>query len=307
MGWIRLPQRLPAPAGPDDAAEVGAWAPVQPATATRVTHRDSTTGPLVYGDEAPLLAGYRHCHARLGSSGNHSWYRLELRAKQDVGTVQSGTYLALAEHPYSNGWTQRTTFKPPCKKGAGARPDPSAQSFTDTRDLIQWVESFPFDYWEKGRFLTAGVSEPSLPQEDADRLRSWKVGAVIALGVCADFEAFEAQLIGSADARHLLEQTAANRIVFWKQGVGPVKLFDEVIAESSALLLLATRQALAGLRDDPGRWCGRPVTDRMREIYCEHLNRLNRRVKRRRDADAKRRADVPLPRGLRHRPSPPKD
>jgi RNA polymerase sigma factor (sigma-70 family) len=209
---------------------------------------------------------------------------MEFKLPLKNGAVQSGSRLVIAEHPYSNGWLHQAEFKPPNKKGSEGRPQPSESALASPLDLLRWVEGLPYDLWERGSLLTAGVSEPDMPHEHEGKLRNWKGRACLVLGTCHEYEACQEEVLGSPEVRRLIDDTRDNKIVFWKPGAKlPVRprLHSEVIEDANALMGLAVRQALAGPHRDSEKWVGRAVTDKVRQIYCEHLNRLNRAVLRR--------------------------
>ena len=148
----------------------------------------------------------------------------------------------------------------------------------------------PYDFWEKGPFLTAGISGPDMPSGDGEsREISWKARARLVLGVCDDFDAYVNELLESDEIKELLRRTECNEIDFWplkdrhnhevRLTVRP-RLFDEVINEAYSLMLLSIRQALAGPHEDSQKYEGKPVTVKVNHIYRGHLDRLNRKINR---------------------------
>jgi hypothetical protein len=291
MGSILLPARLRPPApGPYEAHEVGSVGGNE--AAVMVVGQCEPGGPPLYQGE---FKGHLWFYRR--SYGTVRWIRMELRVPRGNEVIKEGHHLVLAEHPYSNGWLHRTPFKPPYKKGRERREEllveARRQGNADGDGFIRWIEALPYDFWEKGPFLTAGISGPDMPPGDGgSREISWKAKARLVLGTCRDFDACLEHLWESDEIKELLRLTERNEIRFWsreaKLTVKP-KLCHEVIDEASTLMHLSISQALAGPHVNCERYVGRPVTVKVDHIYREHLNRLNRQInregRRRRDHD----------------------
>jgi hypothetical protein len=190
----------------------------------------------------------------------------------------------VAEHPYGNGWLQQVPFKPGSKKGALERPDLAIKTFSSAEALIEWLEQeLHYDFWEKGNYLTAGISEPNLPFSPSDKLRNVKHQALFVFGSCDDFDAYEQALQDTEAIRKLLRDTENGTIRFWspKLTLSPKleklpRLCDEVKLEAPSLMALSIRQALAGPHEESEKWIGRCVTDKVSHIYRGHLNSRNR-------------------------------
>ncbi len=144
-------------------------------------------------------------------------------------------------------------------------------------DFVREIESLPFDYFEAGNYLTAGISYPDQPFLDSVQNRSRD--ARLVFGVCEEPRHAENFVLGSMVVRELLRQTEENTIQFWMKGVdaGAIKLHDEVRENASFIMLCSIRQALAGPHDeDTTAFIGQPVTELIDHIYRNHLNNANR-------------------------------
>jgi hypothetical protein len=281
MGSILLPARLLPPAPAHEAHEVGSVgrseAPVM------VVGRSDQGGPLVYRGE---IKG--HLWSPRRSYGDVCRMRVEIKVKQGNEFIKAGHQFVVAEHPYSNGWLHRTLFKSPCKKGPERREElldkARGQGIADGEGLIQWIEALPYDFWEKGPFLTASISEPGMPPGVyGPREIDWKANVRLALGVCDDFDACVNELNASPEVKELLRQTESNVIRFWPRKVQPTvrpRLCDDLIKDALLLMDLSIRQALAGPHKHCQKFVGRAVTVKVDHIYRGHLYRRYRQVDR---------------------------
>lgn len=268
------------PAGVDDAHDIGAQALRTAASAMRAG-RDN--GSLVYVGEVPVYVAtvWRVVEDRAGV--RHGWWRLEIKIEAKNNWIRPKDDFVIAQHPYSTGWLQTAPFKPGSKKGAMERPNFSNRAFATTDDLLERLDQLGHDFWEKGNYLTAAISRPSLGFSSADGFRNVQRQAVFVFGNCENFQRVEQDLFNTDCVRLLLKDTEMDTIRFWaskaKLGTKP-RLFEEVKAEASMLMIMSIRQALAGPHKDSDQWIGRPVTDKVDQIYRGHLNRRNRVVAR---------------------------
>lgn len=272
MGWA---ETWSAP-DPDDAYEIGATPLQTLATAMRIG--PGADGLCYLGEEAIRLAMiWRIVEDKDGR--RHRWWRLEAKAAVETGRIRPGHELVVALHPYGSGWVNCALFKPGSKKAGYDRPDVSMRRFASVDEAAQVVERLRYDYWEKGNYLTAGVSQPQIPLVSSGIIRNVQQHAAFVFGVCERFSNLEQELLGSHRAQSLLRTTAEGTLRFWapraKLTIRP-RLCDEVKMESIELMILAVRQALAGPHRDGDRWVGRPVVDKVDQIYRGHLNRRNR-------------------------------
>jgi hypothetical protein len=195
--------------------------------------------------------------------------------------IRAGNTLVVADHPYSSGWLQSAPFKPGSKKGALARPDLSRSTIRSEMDFLRVIESLHQDYWEKGNHLTAGISEPDLPLDLSGRIRNTQRQALFVFGACDDLALCEKQLFQTSLVQRLLRDTEKGSIRFWAPKAHlktRPRLYDDVKADGPVLMTIAIRQALAGPHRDGEQWIGRPVVEKIAQIYRGHLNRCNRLV-----------------------------
>lgn len=277
MGSIAIAHLMPSPPKEaDHSVPVGGYAIRQALTAMRVGFDRSR---LVYVEEVPMGHAVKWRIEDHGDGQRARWNRLEYKVHRRETTIKPGERLVIAEHPYSNGWVQTAPFKPPFKKGMTERPDPSVQKFMSATDFIAWVEAQPKDYWETGAYLTAGISEPDVPWLSDKKARNIFGSALYVYGVCDDFEGHARKLYETNEAQQLLSMTDKNIIKFWfahaKLGRLP-KLREGTMDEAEHLLSLSIVQALAGPHEDSATWIGRPVIEKVDDIYRGHLNNKNR-------------------------------
>jgi hypothetical protein len=258
----------------DEACAIGALPLRAPVPAMRIGHDGCG---LIYLDEVPLYVGLVWRVLEDGGGHRHRWWRLEAKARD--ARVSPGTELVVAQHPYASGWTHRAPFKAPSKKGPDERPDLSASTYRALPEVFATLDRLRHDYWEKGNWLTAGISEPDLPFDPAQRVRNSQEGALLVFGLCERAAELEKSLWNDKAVRDLLRATELATIQFWcpkaKIKVAP-KLLEEVKGEAVMLMMLSIRQALAGPHRDSETWLGRPITERISQIYRGHLNRRNR-------------------------------
>jgi len=263
----------------DDAEEIGSFASAQSVTGMRVVER---RGELCYGGEEPVrvATGMRD----LGEK--HRFIRLEVSSEASRSSkIKNGHHAVLAEHPYSLGWSHFAKFKPARVQG-NASFDSSAAEAGTLADALAWIDRLECDFWETGHFRTAGFSQ-------LDGRITWngqrgKHGASQhVLGLCEDADAFHARLMAHPEIAALLDATRRKTIRIGLPGK-LVKVSDEVIEESAALMNLAARQALAGPHKDGAKWVENalPVHQKVDHIYRALLNARNRSVFGRRKREA---------------------
>ncbi len=275
----------PQDASVDDSVEIGA-APVRTSpTAMQVVQNRSDEKELVYKEEIPiyLAPAWRTLESDDGQS--YAWWRMEIKVSKETQAIHGGDQLVLAEHPYGNGWLHHAPFKLGSNKGTLDRPDNAIPNFSSNVEAMTWAERQKCDLWEKGRYLTAGISEPETPFSPSGAYRNVQKNALFVFGVCTDFPTFEKLLWNSPIITRLLRETKAGTIRFWppmvrfKNGAIPL-LFDEVRDDAESLMSLAIRQALAGPHKNSEKWIGQPVTKKVDQIFRGHLNARNRVVAR---------------------------
>lgn len=296
----------------DDAREIGATPNQQRVSAMYVGRSDEHGGQLVYIAEVPMYTVREWRIADYAGGRRHRWNRIEFKIPRGNKYIEPGTTLVVAKHPYSSAWVHCAPFKPPCKKGPEERPDPSRMGLGSPSELLYWLdqidpavatkhqsthtrhldgptrepaiarpEPLRYDFWEKGAYLTAAISEPDEPAKPIEKVRNEQKKALSVFGVCEDFSASAQALLDTAEVKLLLDQTQKNTIRFWYPRANLQelpKLKDEVIAEGPELMWLSIRQALAGPHEESERWLGRLVVDKVADLYRGHLNARNRVV-----------------------------
>jgi hypothetical protein len=279
MGSIPLVQLFPRQATTtDDAREVGAI-PLRMQVSAMCVGKDGS-GNLVYKKEVPiyLATAWRVVD---DAEDRHRWWRLEAKVETRNDGIRPHHELVVAEHPYSGGWLHHVPFKPGSKKGAEERAEFSSRQFHSLAAAIAACEALAYDFWEKGNYLTAGISQPELPFDPNDPPRNVQKQALYVFGSCESLSAHEEALLRSKPIEELLRQTDAGTLKFWFKDAELAELpqlFDEVKEDAWSLMMLSVRQALAGPHRDGEAWIGRPVAEKVDQIYRGHINARNRRV-----------------------------
>jgi hypothetical protein len=278
--WDGLPA---ADVDVDASHEIGFAALRHDLLLMRVGRSAGDVGRLVYREEVPALFGPadRDAHYLQEKEGGkaaltaYRWLRLECKAATGGKGIKAGDELVLAKHPYASGWTCCRPFKPPSKKGPGERADPLAKPFASELQMVRALEVLGYDFWEKGNYLTAAVSYPEEPL--LGEARNLQSDAGLVAGVCDGFGACEQLLLKNEAVLRLLRQTENNTILYWPKGVEPPgPLEEEVVEDRYSLMCCAVRQALAGPHKKSEEWLGRPVAEKVDDIYRGHLYNLNR-------------------------------
>lgn len=260
---------------PDEAQEIGRLSASCDLTAMRVGFDGNKE--LVYLGETPIRFIWAWRIMDYGDGQRHRWWRVEVKAATANDDIQPGHHLVVAEHPYFNGWSHQVAFKRRSKKSRDHFLEPS-RTIAEPTPLIEWLEGLQYDYWEKGDYLTAGISEPQLPHCPGKAIKNTH-RRIWLFGVCHDFTACESALGDSVEVKTLLDQTKRNSIRFWYTKAllsQRPKLSEAVIAERYQLMGLSIRQALAGPHEESDKWVGKAVTRKVDQIYRDHLNNLNR-------------------------------
>lgn len=240
----------------------------------RVGEKDRQDGDLVYLEETPIYVATLWRSIEYGDGLNHQWWRLEIKADSSNKSIRRNDHIVVAEHPYANGWLHHASFKPGSKKEKLRRPDLSSHVFNSSAELVHWLEWLPHDFWEKGNYLTAGISEPEMPFLPVGTTRNVQRQALLVFGVCDDFGACEQALWSTRRVRQLNKATEDGTLRFWPPKTNretQPSLSNELKAEGPSLLMLSIRQALAGPHKDSKKWVGRSVVDKVDYIYQGHL------------------------------------
>jgi hypothetical protein len=234
---------------------------------------------MCYLGEAPIYVAIAWRCLEDGRGQRRNWWRLEIKSDVKYKYIKAKHNLIVAEHPYGNGWTSQAPFKVGSKKGALERMDIPNEYFDSIDVLSSYIENMNNDYWETGNYLTAAISQPDLPFDPA--MRNVQQSGLFIFGLCENAKDAEELLIRDSRVRELIGATERGTIRFWSpdaQLASSPELLDEVKDEGWSLMLLSIREALAGPHCDSDQWIGRPVTEKVDQIYRGHLNRRNRKL-----------------------------
>lgn len=267
-------------APPDFSQEIGAAPRHLVATACQVVPSSGGVDDLVFGEEVPIRVLWDAKQERLSDGRGVRWWRLEAKVDQTRASgVRPRDYLVVAEHPYSIQRVHSALFKPASKKSREERPS-FAHSCSSTEELLERIEALGVDYWERGSFLTAGLSNPNTLMRPGEASRQYQHTQFV-FGVCGDLEQCLQKLLACEQVQRLLRQTRERTLRFWPKTAKLTetpRLYDEVAERGPEIMFLSIRQAMAG-PTEPG-WSGRPVVALVDRIYRAHLNNLNRAVAR---------------------------
>ncbi|MCY2962906.1 MAG: hypothetical protein NT069_04510 [Planctomycetota bacterium] len=221
-----------------------------------------------------LLAGESGAAAR---GAQHRWTRLECKVPIGAGVTTKDT-LVLATFPRSREWVFRQRFKD--RKHKPLTVDPTRQPQPSVESMLKALDGLSNDYWETGKYLTAGMSYPPEPLGSGTTGSGLKRKTL--LGVCDDFDGYYQLLLEHDAVKRLLERTADGTIRFWfsktKAKSKLPRLKPSTQDQADSLMASAVWQALAGpARKDPGTYLGTPVVKWVDRIYRDHLNTQNRR------------------------------
>lgn len=203
------------------------------------------------------------------------WWRVEVQVGTKATLIEPGMELVMARLPAAC-WVVSVPFRKSDRKGATERDNPLASPCSSLEEVTSRLEDLDYDYWEKGNYLTAGVSIPS--DALSGERRNFSRGDWL-LGVCCDLNSACEQLINSERALKLLAWTENGQLKYWPTHVGIPEhyktLHTEVKDDAGWLMYLSIRQSLAGPEDDAS-WKGLPVMDLVELIYKNHVYNRNR-------------------------------
>ena len=285
-----------------------------PATAIQIVRNATARGGVAFGSVIrglTLIYPYQRIETRWhdDSIRESAWTRFELKAhrSRDFGTKN---WLTVSESPVTSTRCDVARFRGYWRKGDAARPDPLLERFEDDRAVRDWIEhQLRCDWWEKsGEILTAGISDPAAPMVEEVDIRDFGKSGYITLGISDEPpEDLFNTLWSDPDHVHSLPLRARkDKLKFWHPGASGYSptLFED-IDEAVILdcLKASVWQALSGPapreKKSEAAWSGEPVVELVEEIFCKHLNNLNRRTshdhENERPADARRREERQRP------------
>ena len=267
----------PSPESVDDAHEISAKRAWSDVNVMRIGHDKANGREIVYLDETEMQFATVVRGVEGPGDRKHYWFRMELKINSKNELVRHGHNLVMVSHPYAITREQHTVFKRAVKKSPDdpRRFDPPP--WESALELVTWVESLDYDYWEKGNYLTAAISLPVIPYTQDGGSKNFKDDLGYVFGTCESFDTCYKALEISKKAQLLLDATEKNKIKVWHNNVSiPLQLFPEVIEDRFFWMGLSISQALAGPHKDSDKWFGRPVIDKVDQIYRGHLNNVNR-------------------------------
>ncbi len=213
------------------------------------------------------------------------WLRMAVRVPVG-GAISRGDSLVLAAYPLGRRWHGDARFKPANHKGAAAdrerksHPGAEERAFTSEAAMHEWIDALEHDLWEKGKFLTAGVSRPGVEIKAKNQASGRKTFGVISGrldAVVTELFAHESlvEIVGMA-SRGMLSCAPKDAI---KAGVSPdIALHGEVTERAASLMGEAIIRALAGPTTmESAGWLDRPVWKLADRIFRNLVYEENRK------------------------------
>jgi len=211
----------------------------------------------------------------IGKTGD--WSRAELQVPSSSRQIRPGMDWVLGRE-LTACWTTQATFKKPNTKGARRHDNPLLNPFRDETAMKQHLESLDYDYWETGKYLTAGLSFHGIPFEN---FRNNKHSNLYH-GICENMEACCDALRDDEHVKWLSEMANAKRLQFWPSQIQTSECYrsyhPRLMDELNSLLYHAIRQSLAGPMKDDERFLGQPVANLVEWYFKDLLYWKNRRL-----------------------------
>lgn len=259
---------------PEDEEEVGAVPIETPMSVCSV--KKSVNNDYVFSEEIPATISWRRREIR---PFNPFW-RLEVKIDQQNPAVTPQFDLIVSQLPYSNKWVHSTRFKDPSKhRKQGEIPG----TIRDLDQLLQFLDAdAQWDYFQKGKYLTAGISKPFSDSADS-KTRNVQKNATYLFGVCENLSDVKNDIYNSEYIQNLLYLTEINKIRFTpvfisKRFTSHPKLKDDVIEKRNVLMATAIIQALSGPVDSE-KYLGKSVLGLVELCYKQLLHYENRKKK----------------------------
>ena len=233
---------------------------------------------LHYGSEENILFSVRE----RALPGLEPFWRLEVRSDpRDLPSPARRHWIVTAEWPYSSARVAHAPFKHGTHKPGQGRPEPGASA-------AALLDALPYDPWETGRFLVAGVASLRFAADDDRRHRHATANTRLVFGVCDDFGACVEALVNSRMARRLQQQT---RVVRPQRRTGSatappspfvvqsVDIHPAAHEFRTVALYLAVHQALAGPPPEFEKARGKcDVMDVVAHLFNDHMNNASKRA-----------------------------
>jgi hypothetical protein len=206
-------------------------------------------------------------------------WRVRLPSKPMFAGDSSRDFTLVVTAPNSKGWVHTARFRMPDKKGENERDDPLLGPAIDDAEVISRIESLNYDLWEKGKYWTAGVSNPGEPVFEEIRENST---TLVHYGIVEHYNTVVKNLIETNDTvKSLLNMTENGTLRFWPIGKpyaeNNKRIHQETKDAAYSLMELAIRQSLAGGGDETERWYLKPVVGLVEERYKNLVDFYNRR------------------------------
>lgn len=278
IGTERVTPRPPVVG--DDAVEIGSldWRLSVPV----MTVGSSDAGIVYLGESSVSLATvWRVAEDR---ETRFQWWRLEAKVAlpPEADWVSAGDSLIVSEHPYSTNWTQFALFKRSTHDRRSINQMLTATVFPALEDIVKQIDTFDSDFWETGKYLTAGISIPEAPYIPEQHARRTNKQSVLVFGHAGQTDTIIEAVLQEPDVVRILGQTNRGTVKLPTKFAGlegsEIRLYDELREEGLSLMYQAIRQALAGPHKDSEAWVGRAVSEKAIHIYLGHLHNWNRRI-----------------------------
>lgn len=211
------------------------------------------------------------------------WWRLEAKVAlpPENDWVSADDTLIVTEHPYSTNWTQFAPFKRSTHNRSRISDPLRNAAYASRDDIVRHIEDLETDFWETGKYLTAGISVPEAPFIPEDTGRSGGKQSVLVFGHATSANAVIEKVLTEPKVQKVLRQTQTGQVRLPARAglaASDIRLYDELREEGHSLMYHAIRQALAGPHKDSGDWLGRAVSDKAIHIYLGHLHNWNRKI-----------------------------
>ncbi len=255
---------------PQDPEEISGFQRVVELSAMRVAPKSGSDDLVYVGEQGPIGIDLS-CSREIQDAHNHSfrWWRFEIYSERKGCPIRKGESLVMVDYPYAKLHTHSASFK---KGFVNNRPDPSTETFASLDAAITWVDTLKRDYFYTKSGVLAAISKPGGMLDPAQARNYPLHKSRLVIGVCEDLASFEVALLKSVDVERLLRQTEGPIKLGPKaEYPQPIRLPQAVVDDSYALMCISIRQALAGPENDSVAWIGRPVFDKINQLYRDHL------------------------------------
>lgn len=201
------------------------------------------------------------------------WVRKAIRVRDPNRGIRHRHWLNLAHHPYSAGRSQSLQFKTRLRdrKRRGIPPHGARGD-----QLVKWVDSLSYDFWEQGDFVLASFSYlPQIVDEPANHRKSRD--DLLVLGACAAPDDIAGALVADPQVCDLYNfATEGSLKLYPRHGTDTDPVSAETRGLAAGYMEAAISLALAGPHKDGHGWAGKPVVKKVDEIFRTLLNKSHR-------------------------------